>query len=192
VNPLQAAAMAVVGLGWLALLWGLVSRARRGGGRSRSRDPRSLGGMALQGVGMAVAFSGHERGASATPATILRAAGAIGLAVAGAGFIVAAIRTLGKQWSLTARVLEDHRLVTTGPYARVRHPIYSGLLALLLATGLANATPSETGVAALVYVAGTLLRIRREEGLLRAAFGPEYEAYAKRVPALVPRLRAAD
>ena len=43
-----------------------------------------------------------------------------------------AVRELGKQWSLTARVLATHDLVTTGPFARVRHPIYSALLGLLL------------------------------------------------------------
>lgn len=184
-HPLQMTAVAIVMMGWLVLFGALATRVRRRG-RERRRDPRSLGGMSLQGAGMALVFSVNEVWARATPVTVLRAAGAILLAGAGAALILAAFRTLGKQWSLTARVLEDHRLVTAGPYALVRHPIYTGLLALLLATGLAKSGPLETAGAALVYVAGTLLRTRREEALLRETFGAEYEAYARRVPAIVP------
>jgi len=48
-----------------------------------------------------------------------------------------ALRALGRQWSLQARVLEDHKLVREGPYRFVRHPIYSGILGMIVAGGLA-------------------------------------------------------
>jgi protein-S-isoprenylcysteine O-methyltransferase Ste14 len=100
-----------------------------------------------------------------------------------------AIRELGKQWSLTARVLQSHELVQRGPFAHVRHPIYSALLGLLLATGLALSTAVLTAIAVVVYVAGTYWRATREEALLRAHFGAAYDDYARRVPRLIPRLK---
>ncbi len=184
---LQRVTFVAVGAGWLAFFGALVMRVR-GWGRARRRDLRSLGGMGLQAVGIGIVFNAPRVWSGTNPVTILRAAAAIALAVAGAALAVAAVRTLGKQWSLTARVLEDHELVTRGPYGLVRHPIYTALLALVLAAGLANSGLSETALAALVYVAGTLLRTRREEALLRDSFGAEYDAYAARVPALLPGL----
>lgn len=186
-HSLQDAVIAVVTLGWLAFLWALVTRVRRGGA-TRRRDLRSWGGMGLQAAGIGAVFSDIESWGGATPATILKAGAALLLAGAGAALMVAAVRTLGKQWSVTARVREDHELVTGGPYAIVRHPIYTGLLALLLATGLARVDLAATALGAAIYVTGTLLRTRREEALLRETFGSAYEAYARRVPALVPRL----
>jgi protein-S-isoprenylcysteine O-methyltransferase Ste14 len=82
----------------------------------------------------------------------------------------------------------DHELVTTGPFAHVRHPIYSamGLLLLALAIGLGNEW--RLVVTLPLYALGTWLRIAEEEKLLQAAFGPAYEAYAARVKRFVPGL----
>ena len=49
---------------------------------------------------------------------------------------MSAIRELGKQWSLQARLIEGHKLVTTGVYQIVRHPIYTAMLGMLIATGM--------------------------------------------------------
>jgi len=99
-----------------------------------------------------------------------------------------AIRQLGKQWSLEARVLEDHELVTTGPYAIVRNPIYTGIYALMIATGFAFSTWPATLVAIPIYWIGTKLRVSSEEQMLRARFGPAFDAYAARVPPIFPRI----
>ena len=50
------------------------------------------------------------------------------LVIASLIFVGAAVRTLGKQWSLQARVLEHHELIRRGPYRIVRHPIYTGFI----------------------------------------------------------------
>lgn len=113
---------------------------------------------------------------------------AVALALGSAWLGAAAIRTLGKQWSLQARITEDHDLITTGPYRFVRHPIYTAMLGLLLATGLAFSRPVGLGAGLLTFLAGTVLRIRVEERLLRATFGETYDAYARQVPAVVPRV----
>lgn len=101
---------------------------------------------------------------------------------------LAAVRALGKQWALVARVVEGHKLITGGPYRRVRNPIYLGMFGMMLATGLAFSTWWMLPVAAVIFLLGTTIRVRREERLLRETFGEEFELYAQRVPALFPRL----
>jgi protein-S-isoprenylcysteine O-methyltransferase len=113
---------------------------------------------------------------------------AIALALGSAWLGAAAIRTLGKQWSLQARIIQDHDLITTGPYRFVRHPIYAAMLGLLLGTGLAFSRPVGLGAGLLTFLVGTALRVRVEERLLRATFGETYDAYARQVPAVVPRV----
>ncbi|HKZ31034.1 MAG TPA: isoprenylcysteine carboxylmethyltransferase family protein [Vicinamibacteria bacterium] len=99
---------------------------------------------------------------------------------------IGAIRVLGRHWSLQARLLPGHRLVREGPYAHVRHPIYAAMLGLLVGTGL-NATPWLVHApAAALYIAGTQLRLRTEEGLLLREFGDEFVRYVAEVPALWP------
>jgi protein-S-isoprenylcysteine O-methyltransferase Ste14 len=77
-------------------------------------------------------------------------------------------------------------LVTRGPYAWVRHPIYTAMLGKLLASNFAFGDWLGLAVAGTLFVIGTSIRIRSEERLLRDAFGPEYEAYARRVPGFIP------
>ena len=93
-------------------------------------------------------------------------------------FVTAAVRTLGKQWSLQARVLEHHELIRRGPYRIVRHPIYTGMFGMLIASSLAYGHWVGLVVASVVYYFGTVMRIRSEEKLLREQFGSEYQNYA--------------
>ena len=102
--------------------------------------------------------------------------------------VIKAIRTLGKQWAVAARVIEGHELVTTGPFEVVRHPVYSGLLGMLIATAVAISSWLGLILAAALYLVGTELRIRKEERLMRETFGNAYDEYAKEVPALIPGL----
>jgi protein-S-isoprenylcysteine O-methyltransferase Ste14 len=99
---------------------------------------------------------------------------------------ISAIRTLGQQWSLAARVIEGHKLVTQGPYSVVRNPIYTGMLGMLLATGLANSHWIGLLIALVLFSIGTAIRVRCEAVLLREAFGEEFEKYARKVPAVIP------
>jgi len=82
-------------------------------------------------------------------------------------------------------IKQDHELVTSGPYAFVRHPIYTGLL--LAIGGSAIALGEWRGVVALVLAAAALwMKLRVEERWMREQFGAAYTAYAARVAALVP------
>jgi protein-S-isoprenylcysteine O-methyltransferase Ste14 len=99
---------------------------------------------------------------------------------------MAAIRELGKQWSLEARLVEGHQLITTGPYNLVRHPIYTAMLGKLLATGIVLSHWAVLIAALVVFLIGTLIRIRFEERLLSEAFGEEFAKWKARVPGLIP------
>lgn len=108
------------------------------------------------------------------------------LVIASLIFVMAAVRTLGQQWSLHARVLEHHELVQRGPYRIVRHPIYTGMFGMLVVASLAHGHWGGLLIASLVYYFGTLIRVRAEEKLLREQFGAAYEEYARKVPAFIP------
>ena len=99
---------------------------------------------------------------------------------------MAAVKTLGKEWSITARLLEGHQLATRGPYRVVRHPIYTGMFGMLLATGLTISYWFTLIFAVALFFIGTIIRVRSEEKLLREQFGVQFDAYAERVPALLP------
>jgi protein-S-isoprenylcysteine O-methyltransferase Ste14 len=112
----------------------------------------------------------------------------IAFTVASVWFCFAAARALGKQWALMARVIEGHELIRQGPYAVVRNPIYLAMLGMLIATGMAVSRWPALVCAAIVFAAGTAIRIRAEENLLRETFGATFDEYARRVPAFLPRL----
>jgi protein-S-isoprenylcysteine O-methyltransferase Ste14 len=111
------------------------------------------------------------------------------LAASGFAFCWWARLHLGKLWSGFVTLKEDHRIVDTGPYALVRHPIYSGVMFAALMTGLMRANPAAL-LGAMLIVAGFAMTARIEEGFLRAQLGPEtYDGYRRRVAMLMPRLR---
>jgi protein-S-isoprenylcysteine O-methyltransferase Ste14 len=109
------------------------------------------------------------------------------LAVSSLWFSIAAVLTLGKNWSYIAAVSPRHQLVTRGPYRYVRHPIYTGMLGLCVATGLAASQWWALPIAFAVFATGTWIRVRIEDQLLRATHGTAFADYARRVPALFPR-----
>jgi len=100
-----------------------------------------------------------------------------------------AVAHLGRQFRVQAGLYEDHQLVRTGPYAIVRHPIYSSMLALLLAMLIAMTQARWTIVLLAVYIVGTEIRVWTEDRLLASRFPKEFAAYRKRVPAYIPFVR---
>jgi len=180
--------IAAVTLGWMIFAISVVPIARRGSGRSARRDARSLAAIILQAVGFAMAWGRAKAAAptSASGAAWTWAVVAGALAVTSGAFAVAAVLRLGRQWSFVARVTEEHALISTGPYAIVRHPIYSAMLGLLIATGMTFSSVPYTIAGAICYLTGTWLRTGIEERLLIGAFGERYVDYKKRVPALFP------
>lgn len=114
---------------------------------------------------------------------------AIGLAIelAGAGLAVAARRSLGRNWSAEVRIAQDHQLVRSGPYRRLRHPIYSGVLLMYL--GLAVAAGRLGALVGLgVVLLAYLRKVGLEERLLQRAFGEAFTDYRRTSWALIPPL----
>ncbi len=107
------------------------------------------------------------------------------LMLIGCGFAVWARFILGRNWSGSVTVKENHVLITAGPYAWVRHPIYTGILLALLGT----AVVAGTYVSLLAVTLATLslwLKLRTEEQFMMETFGAQYTAYRQRVKALIP------
>jgi len=109
-----------------------------------------------------------------------------GCALAGLAMHVWGRRTLGARWASLVAAPADGELVTRGPYAVVRHPIYLGVL--LLAAGTVLAHPSVTTLCvASGLAAGMARKIPAEERVLRAGCGDAWRGYAATVPMLIPR-----
>jgi protein-S-isoprenylcysteine O-methyltransferase Ste14 len=192
-EPLSTALFVFVVLCWLSFAAAFMfKRSPPGddGARERKRASASIFGIALQGAGYAVAWGFHRQYFTPPSANdalnVALAVVAAALAVFSVWFVVAAARTLGKQWSLAARVIEGHKLVTEGPYKVVRHPIYTGMLGMLLATCAATTLPPAVPFAVLVFLVGTLIRVRSEEKLLRETFGADFDDYSRRVRGFIP------
>jgi protein-S-isoprenylcysteine O-methyltransferase Ste14 len=116
----------------------------------------------------------------------LRALG-LALLVLATAFTLWARVVLGTMWSSTAVLKQDHALRTDGPYRVTRHPIYTGMLGMLVGTALLGGV----GRWAVVLAAGAVYaaaKIRAEERLLGAEFPEDYPRYRERVPQLVPGL----
>jgi len=97
---------------------------------------------------------------------------------------------LGALWSGAVTKKRGHRVVDTGPYRFVRHPIYTGIILSSFATALAKGTPIAL-VGAATMALGWYLKARLEERFLREELGEDaYGAYAARVPMLVPFVKA--
>lgn len=109
------------------------------------------------------------------------------ITLAGLLFSVWARVHLGRNWSRSVTIKEGHELIVSGPYALVRHPIYSGLFLGFLGTVLVIAEVRAALGFALIFLP-LLYKLRLEEKWMRAQFGAAYEAYSERVAALVPYL----
>lgn len=112
-----------------------------------------------------------------------RIAGAIVIAL-GAILVVRSVMVF-RSWRLRAKVDAGHELVTSGPFALVRHPIYAAMTLLALGTVLWVPTPIAAIGFGLVFL-GSDLRGRAEEKLLSAAFGDQYRDYMRKVRRFIP------
>lgn len=184
---------AIVMICWFVFAGTFLLRKKPPSPPDQKREPGSLVGVALQGVSFGVVW-GVRRALftpivpGRPPVTIVASVVAICAAVGSVWLVMLAVKTLGKEWSLTARLVEGHKLATSGPYAHVRHPIYTGMLGMLVATGLAISHWSALLLALPIFFIGTMIRVRSEERLLRGEFGEQFEQYARSVSAIVPGL----
>ncbi len=103
-------------------------------------------------------------------------------------FLVWVHRHLDRQWSIVLELQEDHKLITTGPYRYVRHPMYLGIFAYTIGLMMIS-----SDVLVIMFFAFSIwvnyMRIPREEQMLIQRFGDEYLEYMKRSGRLLPKLR---
>jgi protein-S-isoprenylcysteine O-methyltransferase Ste14 len=114
----------------------------------------------------------------------------LALVIAGLLFAIWARVHLGGNWSGTVTIKQGHELIRSGPYAYVRHPIYTGLLAALLGTTAASGTVHAAVGLAIIAVA-LVRKLRIEEAFMREIFPDAYQRYSAEVPALIPFTRPA-
>ena len=188
VSYLQLGTFSVCGLAFFVFLLRAISqRTPKAGGK---RDRRSQLGIAIQSIGIALAGFGLVK-ATLPPFSAPSLAGTAGVLILMGGAIgvfASSSRELGRNWSLVARMRSDHELIRTGPYARVRHPIYLGMLLFLLALAVALGHWVQLLAALPVFFIGTAIRTRLEDGLLEQSFGDSFRDYRRSTPALIPRL----
>jgi protein-S-isoprenylcysteine O-methyltransferase Ste14 len=136
------------------------------------------------GVALAFALAGAD-GHLPGPGWGAAAAG-IALMWAGLALRVWAVRTLGRFFTVEVSVESDQSLVDTGPYARIRHPSYTGLLVFYLGLGIALDSYLSAAAALLLPLAAVVNRIRHEERTLLRELGRPYRDYSERTDRLVP------
>jgi protein-S-isoprenylcysteine O-methyltransferase Ste14 len=109
------------------------------------------------------------------------------LLLTGLAFSAWARAHLGRNWSGRVTLKEDHELIRSGPYAIVRHPIYTGLLVAIAGTALVLS--EWRGLLAVLVMAVSYWRkLRIEEQLLCGTFGDSYRRYSEHTAALIPYL----
>ena len=186
---------ALVAAAWIGLVADSlhVTRGERAcGARPRVMSPAPLAArIALAALLLAgAALLEHRTGGRLAFHPVAAGAGVV-LAWAGVALHARARRALGARWSSAVGAPSGHEVVTHGPYAIVRHPLYLGILLLAAGTVLAHTSAATICIAA-GLAAGMARKIPAEERALRVACGEAWTRYAAAVPALVPRLSRAS
>jgi protein-S-isoprenylcysteine O-methyltransferase Ste14 len=179
-------------VGWSLLRLTPNRRARRTAVRHSARDLREflLLAASLTGLGIVPCIYVATHFPRFADYPFMPVASYLGIAVdiAALYMFYRTHRDLGHNWSVSLDLRERHTLVTTGIYATIRHPMYSGfwLMAVAQALLLPNWVAGPAGLVGF----GILFfgRVRREEEMMIAAFGDEYRAYIRRTARVVPWL----
>ncbi len=122
--------------------------------------------------------------------TLPRWAGWVGVGMVAASLLLfwRAYADLGRNWSPTLEIAQDHQLVTGGVYGRIRHPVYAAMWLWALANPLMLWNWVAGFGLLVVFAVLYVRRVPREEAMMRDHFGDAYREYAARTPALLPRL----
>jgi len=176
--------------GW-ALYWMLSAIRNKATQRRESLASRLAHGLPLALGGVLIAWQQPRSAALAwrlwPPSPAAYWIG-VALIIAGIAFAIWARVHLGGNWSGTVTVKQGHELIRSGPYAYVRHPIYTGLITALLGTTVASGTV-HAAIGLAIIVASFARKLRIEENFMRETFPGEYQRYSAEVPALIPWAR---
>lgn len=109
------------------------------------------------------------------------------LTLAGTIFAIWARATIGKNWSAEVQIKQDHQLIRSGPYAHIRHPIYTGILLAVFGTALVVGEYRALLGVIVIYL-GFARKAKKEETFLAAQFGPAFDDHKHRTGFFLPRL----
>lgn len=189
---LSIAAFVILIISWFVFLGLFAFRRRPATAPDSKRAPRSFAGLAVQAIGFGVVW-GFQREPFLSPLfegqfalNIILQVLAVFLMTSSVWLTMFAVRELGKQFALQARLIEGHELITSGVYRIVRHPIYTAMFGMLLATAFVMSHWIALIVGVCLFLIGTRIRTASEDRLLSDAFGAEFAAWKKKVPGLVP------
>ena len=140
---------------------------------------------AIEVIGMVIGFT--HFGQIHTESNLLATLG-ISLLVIGVTIRWTAIYTLGKYFTGTIVIKDDHRLIRSGLYRHLRHPAYTGALVAHLGLGLSFLNWFSLALSVVPFLVAALYRINVEEQALAEAFGEEYRAYSQDTKRLIPKL----
>jgi len=171
-----------------SLLWTRIGAAKAESGTAKAKSSRSRLGVFIQMLGFFAAGFGAILVALPTTSPLALGEGLVvaALMLLALGLFTSAARAMGANWSIVARMREGHELVTSGVFARIRHPIYTAMGAFLVAMAIAFGHEYGLLFGFPLFAIGTWIRISEEEKLLRGEFGAAYDDYAARVKRFVP------
>lgn len=192
VDPVGLTGLTAFGLGGVLFVISLLAarqRVRRHGiSKGGHRSPQSMLWIIGQGIGIGIAGLGRIE-VSLVPfsaAALWQGGVVLALVLATVGLFNWSTQAMGKNWAIVAQTRSDATLVTSGPFAIIRNPIYVALFLFMLAMAVAYGHGRNLFLAIPVYGYATWMRVRLEEGLLRAEFGGAYDAYTARVKRFIP------
>lgn len=179
-------------VGWYVIRYPFERRAKRVRVVTNRRSPSEIIGLVLALFGLAILPGFYV--ATGIPATADYPARWWAVAL-GAVIFASALwvfrrshKELGRNWSITLEIRERHALVCAGPYAVIRHPMYTSFMLM----GLGQAFLLSNWVAGLAGLAGFailfFLRVDKEERMMLENFGPQYQAYMERTKRIIPYL----
>lgn len=172
---------------WIAWMLAFVKPSREAAGQKKSeRAPASRWGIGFVFVAFALVWAyirpvGYHQPAAESIASMIL--GPVSVVMAWA-----AAHRLGKQWRYEAALSENHELIQTGVYSRLRHPIYASMLGMFVTTGLAWSWWPKFLIGLAFFIIGTEIRIAAEERLLSRRF-PSYAEYRKLTKGYIPFIR---
>jgi hypothetical protein len=182
---------------WISAMWGIwllywfVSAAGVKSTKQRASSAERWSYLIPTLFGVALMGRNHFSGRNEWLATNVVPYGddtlrlAVALVTLGLGFSIWARWHLGRNWSASVTVKEGHELIRSGPYAWVRHPIYTGMLAAGIGTAIAiGELHAFIGLA--IATAGFIRKLQIEEQWMREVFGEQYAKYEAEVSALIP------
>jgi protein-S-isoprenylcysteine O-methyltransferase Ste14 len=173
-----------------AVYWTIGALKTRRTAKKESFTAR-YGVVAIEAVGFYLLLSHNGQigilGRSVVPRTFDPRVIGIVLLWAGIGLALWARWHLGQYWSGRITIKEDHKLIRTGPYSRLRHPIYTGLDLAVIGTAI-EIDQWRAAAAVCVVILGFVIKAKREEAMLAAEFGDAFVEHCRSTGFLLPKL----